>query len=161
MQDNKNRTNAPQTTVIGANARINGDIVLDGDASVLGKVEGRLEVGGQLHLGEESQVTAQVVCSELQLEGTVRGDVVATKGVTLGSSASLVGDIFAGDLTIPAGATCQGNLNIGPNAAQHAGDSTTSTTSASSNGSDPRRQTASTAEPKPNATQKTPASAAA
>ena len=134
--------------------------MLDGDASVLGKVEGRLEVGGQLHLGEESQVTAQVVCNELQLEGTVRGDVVASKGVTLGSSASLVGDIFAGDLTIPAGATCQGNLNVGPNAAQQAGDSTSTATTTSAGG-ESRRQTASTAEPKPSSTQKSPASAAA
>lgn len=129
MQDNGNNGNgrtrvsggspAP-TTVIGVNARINGDILLDGDASILGKVDGRLEVGGELHVGGDAQVVAQVFCERLNLEGAIRGDVVAAKGVELGTNASLIGDIAAGCLMIPQGATCQGSFSIGPDAAQTA-----------------------------------------
>ncbi|MCA9286583.1 MAG: polymer-forming cytoskeletal protein, partial [Phycisphaerales bacterium] len=150
---NKNRVtpaSATPTTVIGVNARINGDILLDGDASVLGKVEGRLEVGGELHIGSESQVTAQVVCERLNLEGTVRGDVFAAKGLELGASASLIGDISAGCISVPAGATCQGTLSVGPNAAQAAKDGakngrTTSTSTPANNG----KSMSATAETKP------------
>lgn len=119
----QNRTpSAPATerTVIGATATIRGDIALEGDAQILGCVEGRLEVGGSLEVGPDAVIRAQILCGEMTVEGEVEGDVLAEGSVTLGSNATLNGDVFAEQLTVPAGATCKGMVSIGPAAAEEA-----------------------------------------
>lgn len=109
-----------ERTVIGSTATIRGDIALEGDAQILGCVEGRLQVGGSLEVGPDAVINAQVLCGEMTIEGRVEGDVLAERAITLGDKATLIGDLFANQLTVPEGATCKGMVTIGPDAADEA-----------------------------------------
>lgn len=73
-----------------------------------GKFEGTLEAQGILEVGEGASVEATVTAEDILILGKVRGDIVATKRITLRSHAILEGNIKTPALTIEEGAVFQG-----------------------------------------------------
>jgi cytoskeletal protein CcmA (bactofilin family) len=119
-------------TVIGESCRIQGDIAVEGDARIMGKVEGNVEVSGRVDLGSTAVVQGGMTASALklagnvkgevrcagaiELDGRVEGDVTCGETIEIGGSAVLVGDLHAKAVSIAAGATCRGHVSIGPDA---------------------------------------------
>lgn len=119
-----------QATVIGPSCRIAGDIALDGDAVILGVVDGALDIVGALTIGEHGRVNGSVQSGALDLRGTVEGDVtcegdlklqgtitgnvVCGETVELTARSRLVGDLYAKAIAICEGATYRGHVVIGP-----------------------------------------------
>ncbi len=120
----------PQATVIGPSCRITGDVALDGDAVILGAIDGGLDVAGALEIGEEGRVAGGVHCGSLRVLGEVRGDVACHGPVTIVGAvegdvrcaqtaeikpgAALVGDLHANSINIAEGAAYRGHVTIGP-----------------------------------------------
>jgi len=73
-----------------------------------GKFEGTLEAQGVLEIGENATVEATITAEDILVFGKVRGDIVATKRVSLRSHAVLDGNIKTPLLTIEEGALFQG-----------------------------------------------------
>ena len=126
----QNGRRGPQPTIIGDACRLSGDLHLEGDAVILGSIDGHVTVTGTLRVGTEANVKGSVKAGTLALEGTVDGDVVCSESLVLASSSTLIGNIFANSFSAEEGATCRGHVIIGPNAnaaaekyaAQHGGE---------------------------------------
>jgi cytoskeletal protein CcmA (bactofilin family) len=140
VSDRKNSA-ATQPTIIGETCRIKGDIALDGGATILGGIEGHVEVTGNLEIGPagtvhggvragavivRGRVDGDLVCTQsLELVGELEGDVTCGESVELGPEATLVGNLNARSVTINPGAAYRGQVVIGAEVAEQLGIATT------------------------------------
>jgi cytoskeletal protein CcmA (bactofilin family) len=131
MSEHTNDSRAAQPTVFAQNCHIRGDISIDGDAIVLGTIEGNVETSGRIEVGSEGTIEGNVLAGSMQLEGRVAGDVrcddeldlsghvdgnVAGGKVCMAATATLIGSLRAKVVSVAEGAVYRGEVIIGPDA---------------------------------------------
>lgn len=77
-----------------------------------GKFEGSLDTKGNLTIGENAQVRANIVGEDIVISGKVTGGVAASGSLGLTSSAHLIGDIRTPKLSVVEGAFFQGRCEM-------------------------------------------------
>ena len=82
-----------EKTVIGAGTFIRGDIRGDGDLEIFGRVEGEIEVDGDVTVAEGALVKGNVGGRRVHVRGAVAGDLVGGESVALEHGARVVGDL--------------------------------------------------------------------
>ncbi len=100
-----------------------------------GKIEGDIQSTGNLTVGENARLKAEIKTGTIVVYGKVHGNMTATDRVELKSSAEVVGDIKTKTLTIEAGAIFVGKSTVGTpsqGAAQSQADSKSNQSSPSS-----------------------------
>lgn len=92
--------------MLGSRSKIVGDLVLFGDTIITSQIEGSIEISddGKLILERGSFVKGKVKAIDLEIFGSVDGDIVCTGLVSIRSSAQVTGTIKAGRLVIYPGA---------------------------------------------------------
>jgi cytoskeletal protein CcmA (bactofilin family) len=116
-----------QTTIIGADARINGEMTFEGTARLLGTFEGRIASKGELQVADSATCKATIDVGRLSLDGTIEGDVNARERLEMSAKAKIKGNIVAQRLAVADGATIIGHITIGGDAAAKAEDSAVET----------------------------------
>ncbi len=106
----KPNTSSPVTNVIELNAEMNGTLSFKEpvDLRINGKYSGNLDVKGSLTVGGRACVEANITGDYVVIAGKVKGNVHATKLLTLMPTAVLIGDLHAPKLNIVEGAVFQG-----------------------------------------------------
>jgi len=100
------------TTVIGRSATFRGDLSSTDDLHIDGAFEGTIrQTSGRLTIGAEADVHASIVAPEVVVYGRVEGDIRATGRVDLRSTAVVLGDIFAGRLSMEENAALSGQVD--------------------------------------------------
>ena len=95
-----------ETSVIGTDLMVVGDIECDGDVQIFGSVEG--DVHGRTVIVElEGHVEGQVIGRHVHICGSINGAVAATD-VSIEKTANVVGNITHSSLTIEPGAYLEG-----------------------------------------------------
>ncbi|TVQ30496.1 MAG: polymer-forming cytoskeletal family protein [Phycisphaeraceae bacterium] len=107
-----------QTTVIGADTHIKGEMSFDGHARILGTFEGKISAKGELHVAEGANCKASVEAGAVQVDGSVEGDLTARDRLQLNPKARIKGDMTAAKLVVAEGASFTGHCRIGPDAAK-------------------------------------------
>jgi len=109
--------------LIELNAEMNGTLSFKEpvDLRINGLFAGKLDVRGSLTVGVKASVEADVTGDYVVIAGKVRGNVHATKLLTLMPTAVLLGDIHAPKLNVVEGAVFQGMCHMTLNEAP-AGD---------------------------------------
>ncbi|QTN34434.1 polymer-forming cytoskeletal protein [Akkermansiaceae bacterium] len=92
---------------------IKGAVKFQDDLIVDGKIEGTIESTGNLTVGENAKLKAEIKTGTIVIYGKVHGNMTATDRVELKSSAEVIGDIKAKTLTIEAGAIFVGKSTVG------------------------------------------------
>lgn len=110
----------PQTTVIGPDTHIKGDMTFDSTARILGTFEGRIAAKGELQVADAATCRAAVEASRVLVDGTVDGNVTARERVELTAKAKMKGDLVASKLIVAEGASFVGHCTVGPDAAKAA-----------------------------------------
>lgn len=110
-----------QTTIIGADTHIKGEMSFDNTARLLGTFEGKIAAKGELHVADGASCRAEVEASRVNVDGSVEGDVTARERVQLNAKATMRGDLVAAKLVVAEGATFVGHVTVGPDAAKGAG----------------------------------------
>ena len=110
-----------KTTVIGPDTQIKGDMTFDSSARVLGRIEGKIKGKGQLHVAEGARCTAELDASQIVVDGTVDGNIRAAERVQLNAQARVTGDLVAAKLVVAEGASFNGHVNVGADAAKAPG----------------------------------------
>ena len=77
-----------------------------------GKFEGSLDAKGNLTIGENAQVQANIVGENIEICGKVTGNVTTSNSLSLTRTAHLVGDIHTSKLSIAGGAIFQGKCQM-------------------------------------------------
>jgi cytoskeletal protein CcmA (bactofilin family) len=99
--------------VLSSDVEIKGMVKFNDDLIVDGKIEGEIQSTGNLTVGENARLKAEIKTGTVVVYGKVHGNLTATDRVELKSSAEVVGDIKAKFLTIEAGAIFVGKSTVG------------------------------------------------
>ena len=78
-----------------------------------GRFAGEIDSDGKLVLGRNAEVDAVIRVSELEVQGTLRGDVLVEKRTVLYRTAKLFASLTTPLLTMEEGALLQGALQMG------------------------------------------------
>jgi len=99
---------------ISENSRIEGEIRLDHLTRVHGTLVGTVhcQKGSMLILGESAVVEGDIHADTLIVDGYVRGNIDATKKVSISSSGRVIGNISAPDIDIQFGAHLEGSTRM-------------------------------------------------
>ncbi|MCB2199926.1 polymer-forming cytoskeletal protein [bacterium] len=117
MSSNKKNPEA-LSSIIGADAVLEGSFTLDGSLRVDGTFNGILICGGAVSIGKHGRVTGDIEADEVILGGRVSGTVIARRRVVLEGSSMLEGDLATGSLLVSEGAVFNGTSTMGDEAVE-------------------------------------------
>jgi len=98
-------------TVLGPNTSVKGDIRSSGGVRVDGDFGGTIEIAGNLIVGENAQVVATISAHNIQIQGTVKGDVTARRLEIL-DTGKLWGDIDVDSFVLDDGGFFRGQSKM-------------------------------------------------
>ncbi len=104
---------AATRNVLSTDVEIKGTVKFTNDLVVDGKIEGEINSDGNLTVGENARLKAEIKTATIVVYGKVHGNLTATDRVELKASAEVVGDIKAKTLSIEAGAIFVGKSTVG------------------------------------------------
>jgi cytoskeletal protein CcmA (bactofilin family) len=114
MFNRESRAQSRVDILIGASARIHGDVEFTGGLHVEGHVFGGLCAYGKaessVSVSATGIVEGGIVATHVVVNGVVHGDVLATGKVALGPNARIVGNLQYGMIESAAGAEITGTL---------------------------------------------------
>ena len=100
------------TTLLGPGTEYQGNLSVKGQVRIEGRFVGEIESDGKLILGRNAEVDAVVRVQELEVQGTLRGDVLVEKRAVLYRTARLHATVTAPILVMEEGAQLQGSLQM-------------------------------------------------
>lgn len=103
-------------TVVGQGIILRGTIRGDGDLEIRGRLEGEVEVGGEVTISEGALVKADITARRITVRGAVAGNLTGEDGVRLEDGARVVGDLKGAGIGIAEGALLRGNVQTGHSA---------------------------------------------
>jgi cytoskeletal protein CcmA (bactofilin family) len=92
---------------------IRGDLSFEETFRIDGRFEGKIRSGGELILGDDADVNAEMEVGRLSVNGKLKGSVQATERVELLAGARVLGDISTPVLRIEEGAHFEGSCQMG------------------------------------------------
>jgi cytoskeletal protein CcmA (bactofilin family) len=95
-------------SVIGRGTVVRGNVRGSGNLEILGRVEGDVNVGGEIVLGEDSAVRGDVSGASVTVAGAGQGAIRASESVLLQRGARVVGDLTAPRIGVSTGALVRG-----------------------------------------------------
>jgi cytoskeletal protein CcmA (bactofilin family) len=102
-------------TVVGTSVKLKGNLKSDGDITVDGSVNGEIKTKGTVTVGPNANIIANVHAKNVNIAGTVQGNIVATDRLNISESGRVYGDISANILSVAAGALFSGKSTMAEN----------------------------------------------
>lgn len=99
--------------ILSTDVEIKGTVKFTNDLVVDGKIEGEISSDGNLTIGENARIKAEIKTATVVVYGKVQGNITATDRIELKASAEIIGDIKTKTLTIEAGAIFVGKSTVG------------------------------------------------
>ncbi len=103
----------PSRNVLSSDVEIKGTVKFTNDLVVDGRIEGEIQSDGNLTVGENARLKAEIKTGTVVVYGKVHGNIIANEKVELKATAEVVGDIKAKILSIEPGAIFVGKSNVG------------------------------------------------
>jgi len=109
----KRNENKRATNYLGSSFSLKGDLIGNEDLLIDGMVEGNIEINNHsLTIGSKGWVQANIVAKNVNISGTVKGNVYAKDKVKLESASSLVGNIRSRRISIEDSARFKGSIEM-------------------------------------------------
>jgi len=100
-------------TRIGKAVLIKGQIYSKEDLFLDGQVEGGIELpGSRLTIGRNGKVQANITAREVDVQGSIQGDIEARDKITIRSNANVIGNLKSASISIEDGAYFKGSIDI-------------------------------------------------
>ncbi|WP_226894599.1 bactofilin family protein [Luteolibacter marinus] len=103
----------PSRNVLSSDVEIKGTVKFTNDLVVDGRIEGEIHSDGNLTVGENARLKAEIKTGTVVVYGKVHGNIIANDRVELKASAEVVGDIKAKTLSMEPGAIFVGKSAVG------------------------------------------------
>jgi len=114
MFNRREKTAARIDTLIGRTASVLGDIEFAGGLHVDGRITGNVLMAqgatASLSVSEHGIIEGSVQATQVVVNGTVNGDILALERVILGARARVRGNVSYGVIEMALGAEISGNL---------------------------------------------------
>jgi cytoskeletal protein CcmA (bactofilin family) len=104
----------PRSTVLGLDDVLSGKLQLKSGGQILGNFSGQVESAGDLWIGAEAHVEADIRGDRVTIAGFVRGNIVASSRLKITSSGRLEGDAKVGALVVQEGGVHHGVIRVHP-----------------------------------------------
>ncbi len=104
------------TTLLGRGSEFEGKLSFEGTVRVDGKLSGEIFTEDVLIVGEGAEVNAEISVGSIIIQGTVRGNITAKKGVEIHTPGRVKGNINTPSLLIEKGVMFDGQCQMDPNA---------------------------------------------
>src|ERR1700687_4079449 len=98
----------PKATVLAHDDVLSGRLQINGSGQILGRFSGQVECDGDLFVGPEAHVEADIKSSRVTVAGLVRGNIVATSRLKITNTGRLEGDARVGALVV-----LEGGVHLG------------------------------------------------
>jgi len=109
-------SSAASRNVLSTDVEVKGILKFTNDLIVDGRIEGEIHSDGNLTIGENARIKAEIRTATVIVHGKVHGNITATDRVDLKAGAEIVGDIKSKVLSMEAGAVFVGKSTIGASA---------------------------------------------
>ena len=106
-------------TVLGPDASFKGELTFEKGMRLQGRLEGKINTPGRLHVAKEAKLQADVDAGAIIVEGDVNGNLTAGDRIELKQSARYQGDLRASKLVVDEGAIFSGHVTVGPDAVKN------------------------------------------
>ena len=107
-----NKTEGQISSILSPEVEIHGDVIASGSMLIYGKVLGSIKALGTVRTAKGSLVKGNISAKNAMVNGTVEGDLIVEKKVTLGSKSKLLGNLNSQILVIEEGAVCGIQLSV-------------------------------------------------
>ena len=104
----------PITTVLAREDSLSGRLQVRGNGSVMGTFSGRIECDGELLIGPEAHVEADLKANKVTIAGFVKGNVIAMTRLKIANTGRLEGDARVGALVVLEGGVHHGVIRVHP-----------------------------------------------
>lgn len=108
----KNDNNSLET-VIGPSVKVEGDFVSQGNMTIEGSVSGTINTAGNLYVGEQAKVVADIEATSAQIAGHLKGNILVHEKLELTPTSQIQGDVSAKILVVMEGAQINGHCQMG------------------------------------------------
>ena len=114
----KNMSRNPEPQDLNSVSRISegtavkGEINSRNDLRIDGEVDGKLFSEGRVVVGEKALIKGSILCNNLDLWGTVEGEIYVKELLSVKSTASIKGDIHVRKLLVEMGAAINGTCRM-------------------------------------------------
>jgi len=99
--------------ILGANTSYHGTIKADGNIRIDSVFQGHIETAGNVIVGPEAKVMADIVANAVQVWGAVRGDITTRGRLEVMAQGRVWGNVQVASLLIDEGGVFQGQCVMG------------------------------------------------
>jgi cytoskeletal protein CcmA (bactofilin family) len=101
-----------ETCVLGPHIAVRGTLSGEEDLVVEGRLEGQVTLSGHLIVAETGDVEADLDVDSVEVHGQVRGDITASRSITIQKGAEVTGNVKAPRVIINDGARFEGAVDM-------------------------------------------------
>ena len=105
----KNKSEVSSHNIIALGTKLEGTISLESDIRIEGEINGNINASSKVIVGQTGVVTGNIVCDNIDIMGTVVGDIFADSLLSLKSTANVRGNLNTSVLAIEPNAIFEGN----------------------------------------------------
>ena len=109
----KNDDHGGAETTIGPSVHVEGDFVSQGNIHIDGAVTGTVKTTGNLTVGEQAKLTANVEAANAFVAGYLKGNLMVHERLELSTTSKIDGDISTKVLVVAEGAQLNGRCQMG------------------------------------------------
>lgn len=102
-------------SILSKGVTIDGKLKSTGNVRIDGMVNGDVVVGGNLTIGETSEINGEILAENVTLSGRVIGSIKAIEKIVLEAKSFLKGDLIAKILVVEPGARFDGKCTMSQN----------------------------------------------
>ncbi|MDP9330150.1 MAG: polymer-forming cytoskeletal protein [Actinomycetota bacterium] len=109
-----------EVTIVGAGARLEGNMVSAGSLRIDGQVKGQINAEGEVTLAAQSQVEADIRAQNVSIAGRLKGNIIVKGKAHLARGGRVDGNITSKTLVIEEGGVFHGQsiMDAGATSAQ-------------------------------------------
>lgn len=113
-------SNSKPDVFLGKGTKVVGTLHFSGTTEIDCQIEGEINSKEGLVICESAVVNGKIVGGEVTIRGTVNGDIIASKRLSLKRPARVIGNISASNLSIEEGVTFEGKCAMSSSGASAA-----------------------------------------
>ncbi len=111
--NNRSQSNVVlQTSIIGSEMEIRGELTVNADIRIDGKLIGNIISSARVVLGSGGIIEGSIIAHRADINGKVYGNITVKDALNLKSEAEVQGDIIAGKLSMEQTVQFNGNCKI-------------------------------------------------
>jgi cytoskeletal protein CcmA (bactofilin family) len=119
-----------EVTIVGASAKLEGNVVSAGSLRIDGQVKGQINADGEVVLSPQSQVEADIRAETVSIAGRFKGNIVVKGKAHLARGGRIDGNITSKTLVVEEGGVFHGQSIMDAGASSGSAQAASSSTSA-------------------------------